>query len=459
MPVREDILKYLQFKKPCVFTKSFERKNLSYLVYDDANKIQRLAKICTSVKGSIVVYARNRRKTKEVADWLNLKGISATYYHAGLTQSQRSERQQQWMANRVQVIAATNAFGMGIDKPDVRVVVHVDMPESLEGYYQEAGRAGRDEKNAFAVLLYSKSDRTELERIFEITFPEIKIIKNVYNALGNYLTVAIGSGENVSFGFDIAAFANAYNFNVITALSSLKILADDGYLALTDAVFIPSRLKFMVGQMDLYKFQVENAHADKFIKTVLRSYGGVFDNFVKINEQDISLKMNIGIGEVEKMLHYLQMHGLIEYIPQTDKPQLTFLTPRLKNEDVQLDAKVLEQRKRRFISRAMAMLNFAESKTACRNLILLSYFGETATQRCGTCDYCRQRNKMDLNDMEFETIRSKMKELITGGSETVESLLAKFPPAALQNTGNALQWLFDTGFIEKNENNILVWNE
>ncbi len=459
LPVRKDIMKQLAFKKANVFSKSFERRNLSYLVYDDTDKMQRIAQIVSAVKGSSVIYVRNRRKTKEVAEWLGLQNIKATFYHAGLLQNDRTQRQHDWMANKVQVMVATNAFGMGIDKPDVRTVIHLDMPESLEAYYQEAGRAGRDEKNAFAVLLFNSSDRTELERMFENTFPGIKAVKSIYNALGNYLRVAIGGGQNISFAFDVADFANTYSLNVITAISALKMLGESGYIALTEGVLIPSRLKFIVGQMDLYNFQVQQAGMDKFIKTILRSYGGVFDNYVKINEQDLGRKLGMSYDQVVKTFLYLQQHEILEYLQQTDRPQLTYLAPRLRTEDVELDLKVIDFRKERFHERAAAMLNYAENKAACRNMMLLAYFGETVTQRCGTCDYCRLRNKLELNDVEFDAIKEKIKEMIIVGDKTFDQLIKKVPATNVDNYSKALQWLFDTGVVIKKPDEVLMWNE
>lgn len=458
MPVRSDIMKQLKFSSPHVFSKSFERKNLSYLVYEEHNKHQRIIKMFKAVKGSGIVYVRNRRKTREIAELLSYQGIKAAGYHAGLTQQERSQRQQDWMRNNIQVMVATNAFGMGIDKPDVRLVVHADMPESLEAYYQEAGRGGRDGKNSFAVLLYQKADRAEMERIFEQTFPEIALIKSIYNALGNYLNVALGSGEGVSFNFDISAFAAAYNFNIVIALNALKILAEAGYLALSDGIFIPARLKFNVGQYDLYNFQVQQPALDKFIKTILRSYGGVFDNYVKINESELARKMEVPLEHVVKNLNYLHKQNILEYIQQTDKGQLTWIIQRLRSEDVVIDVKMLAFRKDRFKERVVAMLNYSESKTTCRNLILLNYFGETASQRCGTCDFCRLRNKIDLNDLEFENIKEKIREKILMAHQTFETILQHETTQLSASTLKTLQWLVDTGVVYENEDGILNWN-
>lgn len=457
--VRTDIMKQLQFKAVNVFQKSFERKNISYLVYNDADKHQRIIDILTKVNASGIVYVRNRRRTKELADLLVSQKITAAYYHAGLTQQQRNTVQDDWKKNKTKIIVATNAFGMGIDKPDVRIVIHMDTPESLEAYYQEAGRAGRDEKSAFAVLIHSNYDRLEIERMFESSFPAIALIKSVYNALGNYLNIAVGSGEGTSREFDIGAFVKTYNLSVIPAFNALKILEEAGYISLSEGVYIPSRLKFVVKQFDLYNFQVQHPSMDKFIKTVLRSYGGLFDNFVKINEYDLATKTNHTVEQVLKGLHFLQKQNILEYLPQTDKPQLTFLLQRFRAEDVEINERMLSFRRERFRVRADKMLLYAESKNNCRNMMLLDYFGEVCDVRCGTCDYCRERNKIEMNDLEFEALKEKIKTVLVSKEESLNDLLKKVSATSSDKSLRAITWLMDSGAISRNEKEMLQWNE
>lgn len=457
--VRDDIMQKLNFSNGKVFVKSFERGNLSYLVYHNADKLNKAVNILRGVGGCAIVYVRSRRRTKDVSDYLLANGIKANYYHAGLDQSERTKRQMEWMQNKTQVMVATNAFGMGIDKPDVRTVIHLDLPESPEAYYQEAGRAGRDEKAAYAVLLYQTADRLDLEQIFERTFPDIKFIRIVYNALGNFCKVALSSGKGISFDFDIAAFASNFNLNPLLTHHALRILAEAEYISLSEAVFIPARLKFMVDNTDLYNFQVQNPEADKIIKMILRSYGGIFDQYVKISESDLAKRLNVDVSFVHRQLAYFSKCGILDYQPQTDKPQLTFLIPRLRAEDVLPDLKLLEFRKKRFKERVSAMLNYAENNAACRSMMLLDYFGEKVTTRCGNCDYCRNRNKLELNDLEFERIRQIIKEWVNAGKITYSDINNKFPASQQRNYLHALQWLMDTEVIMFDEKQFLIWNE
>jgi len=457
--VRNDIIEKLHFKNHNFFQKSFERKNLSYIVEYNKDKLTRTAEILKSVKGSAVVYVNSRGKTKDITTYLNSQGINADFYHAGLSTADRNKKQIDWMQNKIQAIVATNAFGMGIDKADVRTVIHADLPDSPEAYYQEAGRAGRDEKNAFAVLIYNSADKADLELRFQNAFPEIKLIRLIYHALGNYLKVALGSGENISFNFDVSDFASTYNFNPLVTINALKILAEAGYIHLSDAVYIPSRLKFTVGQAELYNFQVQHPESDKVIKTILRSYGGSFDNFIRINEAELAKRLNIAQDALIRHLFFLQKNELIEYLQQTDKPQLTYLMARVKQETVVPDIKLLEFRKQRFNERVNAMLHYADSLTSCRSMMLLNYFGETTNTRCGTCDYCRKRNKIELNDLTFEKQNAEIKDFIQQQTLRYDELLEKFSASKKEQYVQSLQWLIDSGKIIISESDILLWHE
>jgi ATP-dependent DNA helicase RecQ len=399
--VREDIQQKLQFKEPNVFTQSFERKNISYVVQHQENKIQRLLDVVKGVKGSGIVYVRSRKETFEIAQVLNQYGYSADYYHAGLQAEQRSKKQEDWKSNRIRVIVATNAFGMGIDKPDVRFVIHKDLPESLEAYYQEAGRAGRDEQKAYAVLLFNHSDRFKLERKFELSFPTVDEIKKIYHNLGNYFQLAYGAGEYISFDFDIGDFCSKYKFDPIKTINSLKFLERNDYVSFTESVFLPSRFRFQVMNEELYRFQIENAAWDGFVKTLLRSYAGAFENYVHIREFDLAKRMNISVQQVIEGLNQLQQMELLNYLPQTDKPQVTFILPRQDIKNVMIDKRYIEQRKQIFRQKMEAVFHYAEAKH-CRSQMLLSYFDETNAHKCGVCDVCleekRQENTHDTTD-------------------------------------------------------------
>ncbi len=303
--VVEDIQNKLEFKQKNVFQKSFERKNLTYFVIKSDDKLARLLRVINKVKGTGIVYVRSRKKTVEIANFLNKNGIKAGYYHAGLESKIRNDQQKLWMRDSNKVIVATNAFGMGIDKPNVRFVVHLDLPDTLEAYFQEAGRAGRDEQASFAVILHDNADLLALDQNFQNAYPEKEYIKNVYQALGNYFQIPEGSGKDQSFDFDLRDFCDQFRFNVITAYNSLKFLEKEGYIILNEDPNQSSVVHFTIGKEDLYRFQIENPSTDNFIKIILRSYGGVFADFVKISEVEIAKRSKSDVEKVQKMLQLL----------------------------------------------------------------------------------------------------------------------------------------------------------
>lgn len=320
-------------------------KNVSYSVLHEEDKEKRILSILTKVKGSGIIYARSRKHTKEVAAFLVRNGISADFYHAGLSNEERSSKQVNWINNGTRIIVATNAFGMGIDKPDVRLVIHVDLPDSLEAYFQEAGRAGRDEEKAYAILLVGPSDRSNLEQRIISSFPEIATIKQVYQSLANYYQIPIGSAYNESYDFSIIEFSNQYNLSVYTVFNCLKFLEKEGYIYLSENTFNPSRIKMEVQKETLYEFQVKNPKFDPFIKLLLRSYSGLFENFININEGQIAQRLKTNQEKVEQLLHYLTSVEIISYLPQTNQPQLTYLTERLAIEDVRISTEHYHDRK------------------------------------------------------------------------------------------------------------------
>jgi ATP-dependent DNA helicase RecQ len=404
--VRTDIVDKLAMKDPQIFVKSFSRKNLSYVVFNLDDKHKKLIEITKNVKGCGLVYVRNRRETAEVAAFLQRNHISADFYHAGLEKDLRFKKQEDWKTDQTRIMVATNAFGMGIDKPDVRFVVHLDLPESLEAYYQEAGRAGRDEKRAFAVLLTNKSDQKTLESKYTDSFPSVDEIKKVYHYLGNYYQLAYGVGEGLSFPFDLADFSKRFGTGVIKTLAALKFLERDGYLALSESIFMPSRLMFSASHEEVYRFQIENAAFDPIIKTIQRSYGGAFDAYIKIKESDLSKRLKISYNDVIAYLTKLQEYGIISYLQQTDQPQLQFLLPRMDMLHLDVDAKFIELRKQIQSEQIAAVLNYA-AKFSCRSIQLLSYFGETKAEKCGVCDVClvekKEKDSASLNDtIDFE---------------------------------------------------------
>jgi ATP-dependent DNA helicase RecQ len=395
--VQADIMQKLEFKSAKVFRKSFERSNLSYSVLNLENKLQKLIEVCEKVPGSGIVYVKTRKDTVEIAKYLYQHGISASYYHAGLDADVRSKTQQMWIGNQLRVMVATNAFGMGIDKPDVRFVIHYEMPESLEAYYQEAGRAGRDEKKAFAVLFYQKIDKILFEKRFEQNFPPLEEVRRYYHLLCNYLQIPFEAGEGVMYEFHVGDFCQKFQLDVITALSAIKTLEQNAYLALSEQALLPSRIQFLVNGEDLYKFQVEQARYDLFIKSILRAYGGAFDYFVAIKEVDLASKNQIRFDDVVKMLQEMHDLGVISYIKKTDKPLLTFLKPRYKTEDLYLDFNFYQERKAVYQSKMTAMLAYV-AQDKCRSEQILAYFDETDTKSCGVCDVCINKKRALLKD-------------------------------------------------------------
>lgn len=443
--VRDDIMKQLAFKKYHFFQKSFERRNLSYLVYHCEDKPTRMAEILSRVPGTGIVYVRNRRRTREFAEYLVQKKISADYYHAGLTSALRSSKQDDWKSGKTRVMVCTNAFGMGIDKPDVRTVIHMDLPDNPESYYQEAGRAGRDEKPAYAVVLYNRSDLADLKMRQQNTFPPMEEIRRVYNALANYLQIPVESGMGVSYDFEISRFLSEYNLPPLTTIACLRLLGNEGLISLTDSVFIPARVHFRGSNETLYEFQVKNPKYDLLIKAILRTSPGVFDDFVRISEPDLATKLKLTYEEVVTMLRYLNKMEILSYEPRKDTPQLTFITPREDIRYLTIDSKKYAERKKRFVEKSEAMIGYVTHHHLCRSQMLLSYFGEMAKVRCGSCDYCRELNKLSMNEIELKTLKSKILNLLSDRPATINDLFTLSGMKNRETFLDFLQFLMDQG--------------
>lgn len=455
--VVDDIQDKLLFKEKNVFRKSFERKNIIYLVrhVDDKNKY--LIETINKVKGSGIIYERNRKKTRETALFLRQNHISADFYHAGLDLEKRNKKQNEWKSGKTKVMVATNAFGMGIDKSDVRFVIHTDLPDSIEAYFQEAGRGGRDEKKAVAVLLYNESDKLKAERRISTSFPEIKEIKAVYQALCNYFKIPYGGGKGMSYDFIISDFSKNYNFNVLNIYSSLNFLQREGYIVLTDELNSLSKLHFLANRDDLYKFQIANAKYDNFIKLLLRSYTGLFSDYVKIDEQSLAKKANSDIKLIYKYLNNLKSLGVVNYIPKKQNPFIVFTEERLDDKSLHISKENYNFRKTRYIERMDAMLNYAASNNKCRSQILLSYFGEKSPDRCGQCDVCTRRNELDLSKYEFDLILDDIKEKLKSDLISLDDLMASLETNEEKNL-KVIQWLLDNEKIIKTTDGLLTWN-
>lgn len=456
--VRNDIVDKLRFRAGKIFIKSFERRNLSYAVLYEENKSERIASMLKKKTGSALVFVGTRKRAKEVSDFLLQHKIAASYYHAGLTADERNKRQKDWIDNRIRVMVCTNAFGMGIDKPDVRLVIHYEPPQNPESYFQEAGRAGRDEKKAFAVCLYDKSDIYSLYEKVENNYPSEQDIKLVYHALSGYTQVAIGSGLGVSFDFDLQAFCKKYDLQLLPTLQALKTLELEGYLSLSDAVLIPSRVLITVSKEELYRFQVQNPRAEPFINALLRLYGGLFEHYISIYERDIASFLNTSVLVVEKALKALHQRNYIDYVPSTDKPQITYIAPRHDTNDLHIDVLLLKKRKESFKQRTEAMVRFLETKWKCRSQMLLQYFGEAEAPRCGICDVCLRRHELDVSDIEFEKLTGTIKRLITSESFTLKKLIETIHQYPEDKVIVSLRWLLDSNLIREDANGILHWN-
>jgi len=459
--VVKDIIERLEFKNHCVFRSGFERKNLAYVVYKEEDKLGRLLKICRNVKGTGVVYVRSRKRTKEIATYLKKNGIQSDYYHAGLDAITRSRKQDAWMSDKFPVIVATNAFGMGIDKPTVRFVVHIDMPESPEAYFQEAGRAGRDGKKAYTVLLYDQSDISNTRAFIRSSYPEIKFIKQVYNSLGNYFQLAVGSGENFAFDFELSEFCNNYNFNTIEAYNALKLLESEGYILLEGALSNPSKLLILLNKEDIYRFQVSTPAFDNILKTLLRSYSGLFSDMIKIDESVIAKRLNLGKDDIINSLKQLDNMKIVKYSPQNNKPRIVYCQGRVDSRDFILSPQVYADRKKFAELRAEAMIAYVTSISKCRSQYLIEYFGEEDAKRCGRCDVCLERNKLELSNLEFDKVLEWLKPMVKDKAFTVDEVMktAKSSKEELQIM-NVIRYLIDSKKIIINpDTQVLTWNE
>lgn len=423
--VKEDIVAKLKLNEPAIFIKSFARSNLSYVVRKTDNKDQQAKKILNNVPGSSVIYLNTRKATHEWAVRLNTWGINANYYNGGMTAVERNVRQQAWMLNKSRVMVATNAFGMGIDKPDVRTVIHLALPTSVEAYYQEAGRAGRDEKKAYATVLYDDLDAEQLIERIEASYPSLEVMKRVYQCLANYYKLAIGSGENQAFPFDIKAFSSEYNLETLTVFHSLKRLEKQEIILMNEAFYQPSKLMFIINKHDLYQFQVANAKLDLLIKAILRTYGGeAYVNYVRISEKQIGDILNKDINEVIQQLNYLHQQGVIIYEKQKDQPEIIFLMPRQDVNHLPVDIKALELRRSVELKKAEALLTYLKNDNRCRTLQLLDYFGEVEDKNCGVCDVCvRRRGSLPETDL-IKKIKYQLKDPLTI-EQLVESIKTK----------------------------------
>lgn len=420
--VVEDIQKKLRFNNGKVFRMSFERKNVAYVVRKTENKEEELLHILTKLEGSAIVYTRNRKKTKEITSLLNSNSIPSTFYHAGLNNDTKDLRQKDWVNDKIRVMVATNAFGMGIDKPNVRVVIHIDLPDSPEAYFQEAGRAGRDGEKAFAVLLYSKSDKQKLSKRISDTFPEKEYIRKVYEDINYFYQMAMGDGKGCSFPFDIEKFCRNFKHFPLQVDSSLKILNRAGYLEYTDEQDNGSRIIFKIRRDELYKLFNNNTETDKLINVILRSYTGVFTDFTFINEETISIRSGLSRQQIYDILILLTKRNIIHYIPAKKTPYIIYTKERNDSSKIILSEEVYEKRKESYSKRINAIIDYATSEENCRSRMLLRYFGEKNQHNCGQCDVCIKKKKDGITNKELKDIEKQIKTLLKDGAKSIKTV-------------------------------------
>jgi len=455
--VVDDIQQKLNFDQAGVFRKSFERKNLTYFVFEEENKPGRIIKILNKIQGSAIVYANSRRKTYDIARALTKQNIPADYYHAGLDGAKREKKQKAWMDNSMRVMVATNAFGLGIDKPDVRVVIHVDLNNSIEAYFQEAGRAGRDGKRAYAVQLFQQADLLNLDQQFENQYPPIDTIKLVYQALGNFLKLAVGSGKNMGFDFDIAEFSRQYNFQPIISYSALKFLEKEGYLILSDGIHFPARIHVKLQNENLYRFRVENPDLDNFLKTILRSYTGLFSQYVKINERELAKRAGLTEEQTISKLRKLNQLSAITYIPPKEKPQIILTEERIDSKDIYISKENYTLRKKNAWERIHAVKAYVTSANRCRSQFLLGYFGDGNAKRCGQCDFCIERNKIALSEIEFNTVLKQIKPILQSEKLMLDELIKLVNDVHPDKVVRTIEWLLDNDKIKYDVDKKLHW--
>lgn len=455
--VVDDIQEQLKFKAKNVLQTSFYRSNLIYLVRNEEDKINYLVKAVQKAKGTGIVYVKSRKQTREISDLLRKNQVSADYYHAGLSSAVRSSKQEAWKKGNCRVIVSTNAFGMGIDKSEVRFVIHLEAPDSVEAYFQEAGRAGRDGKTAWSVLLYNNSDKVKLQKNVAKAFPEPDVIRRIYEAVCNYYQLAVGFGKDQSFEFNLAAFASGFSFQLTTVYNSLKILQREGYLELTDELDNPSKVYFQVGRDDLYKFQVANAGFDGFIKLLLRSYTGLFTDYVPINEEVLAQRANLSPDMVYQFLTRLRTQKIIDYIPRKKTPYLIFAKERIDVDRLKISRENYEKRKLDYLERIDAMIHYASSTHKCRSQLLLQYFGETESVRCGKCDVCQERNELNISKYEFDIVSAQIKKILLEPC-FYEELLARVEGKP-ETVVKIVRWLLENEKIVYRVDNRMEWRK
>ncbi|MGC1244068.1 MAG: ATP-dependent DNA helicase RecQ [Chryseosolibacter sp.] len=446
--VQDDIVAKLEFKNDhAVFRRSFARDNLSFVVRKTENKDRKLLEILQKVKGSAIIYVRSRKSTQEIARWLTTKNIKSSFYHAGLAFEDRTRRQDEWIQNQSRVIVATNAFGMGIDKPDVRLVIHLDLPENIESYYQEAGRAGRDGLRAYAVILYQDADISNLELKVAQAQPAFSYLKGLYQSLANYYQLATGSGEGESFDFDIHNFCERFKLNPVEVFNALRKLEEEGLLQFNESFYSPSTLHMSVDHTRLYEFQVANARFDPLIKMLLRLHGGeIFSSFVRIDEALLAKALKIQLQEMVDQLLFLNELSVLVYTQKRDRPQVTYVVARQDAENLPIDRRRMELRRNLILDKLKAMTAFVETTFRCRMQLIQEYFDEHTEETCGICDVCIEKRKKD-NTLAYREIREEVVTVMKNNTFTIDQLEKQIAPKDRELFVDVVREMVDEGVL------------
>jgi ATP-dependent DNA helicase RecQ len=450
----EDICKQLEFKNPTTFKTSFARKNIHYHIKKDEDKLQTLLSFCNKVKGTGIVFVRNRRKTKEISDFLNYNNIKSDFYHGGLELPERIKKQSDWINNRKRIMVSTNAFGMGIDKPDVRFVAHLDLPDSLEAWFQEAGRGGRDGNIAYELTLYHQSDILHLQEQLEQSFPSIEQIKQAYTATCNYYQIAVGAGQGLSVSFNLDEISAKYKITPLVIYNAVKFLEKENYLSYTDVLYQPAKLHMTIGKEELYNFQVQNPSLDSFIKALLRNYAGLFDEYKIINEFKIAQAIKADVAFVKKTLENLHKLEIIDYIPQTGLPKIVFTQARVDVNFLSISKENYTKLKKQAEERIKAVIDFVGDTKTCRSRKILQYFDETSFEDCGTCDVCLSKNKQNKSGI-FVQIKEQLLNLLEHKSYNLNELVSLLYRYAKEDVADCINQLADDKQINMNQNKIV----
>ena len=455
--VLRDIQEKLSFSNINVIKSSFYRDELSYVVLKQKNKDKKLIQILKRVKGSTIIYCRTRKETKRINILLKKNRISSHFYHAGLDHLERELKQKQWLLNHVRVMVATNAFGMGINKEDVRLVIHNHLPFSLESYYQETGRAGRDKKLAYTILVYNNIDVKNLKKQIKDRYPDINIIRNLYQNLANFFSIALGEGKYIEFEFYLEDFCKKYKLDQLQSYNVLNLLEKEGYIKINDTTNQPSKIHIKISHTELYKFQIKNKKYDFFIKILLRSYGTLFDDYTVIQESILAKRLQITTKQVKEILLKLENLDILKYIPENNSPKLMLLTERLNPTKIIISKETLELRKSSEEIKVKKVLEYASNQYKCRSIFLQKYFGDNKIIKCNKCDICLERNKYKLNDIEYDEIIHAIKNLIISEPMKVEEIIMSIIDYREDKIVNALQFLIVNGQISINDDEQYSW--